>query len=132
MTFEHLHLSLGGHFDQSFCSRVLEFNFFKNKISRCPPHSPNSPGLTLVAAINVGSKLSLSSSLTERDIKSMLSHLMTSPCRPLVGAIPGFSHKSSYPGIDYYKEYSPPVMNSIRHLLPMVKLEINLIFEFSL
>ena len=50
-------------------------SIFLSKISKSPSHAQYSPGLTLVAAINVGTKLSLSSSLKMR--QAILSHHMT-------------------------------------------------------
>ena len=38
-TFSHFHFSLGGHFDQLFCPLGREFEFFKMKMSKSPPHA---------------------------------------------------------------------------------------------
>ena len=38
-TFYHLHLPLGGDFDQLFCTGGGEFEFFLMKMSKSPPHS---------------------------------------------------------------------------------------------
>ena len=42
-TFYHLHLPLGGDFDQLFCMEGGEFEFFKMKMSKFPPHARPPP-----------------------------------------------------------------------------------------
>ena len=46
-TFYHLHLPPGGHFDQLFCPRGGEFEFFLMEMSKSPPPW----GLTLIGAL---------------------------------------------------------------------------------